>query len=180
MIPVPLRFHHRITNWTTTKQTRRNRGDRKKIQQHRRNPTRRKIEDRGRILLRNRKPRRRPDHGDHTAINQKALITRRANNDQSFKFVAADRCASLDRTDLCRISRTGIAASDRPARELAAQRQSRRGQANRPSATARYLMAFETDQRAHRHAEFSDLVGAAEFRQIDDETGGQDLGADLF
>jgi hypothetical protein len=31
------------------------------------------------------------------------LITRRANNDQSFKFVAADRSALLDRTDLCRI-----------------------------------------------------------------------------
>src|SRR6516225_2827073 len=41
-------------------------------------------------------------------------------------------------------------------------------------------MAFEAHQRAHRHAELSDLFGAAQFRQIDDETGGQNLGADLL
>ena len=41
-------------------------------------------------------------------------------------------------------------------------------------------MAFEADQRAHRHAEFSDFVGAAKIRQIDDEAGSQDVGAELL
>jgi hypothetical protein len=42
------------------------------------------------------------------------------------------------------------------------------------------LMAFEADQCAHRHAEFSDFVGTAEIRQIDDEAGSQDVGAELL
>jgi hypothetical protein len=42
------------------------------------------------------------------------------------------------------------------------------------------LMAFEAHQRAHRHAELSDLFSAAELRQIDDEAGGQHVGADLL
>jgi transposase InsO family protein len=42
------------------------------------------------------------------------------------------------------------------------------------------LMAFEADQRAHRHAEFFDFVGAAEIRQIDDEAGSQNIGAKLL
>jgi hypothetical protein len=41
------------------------------------------------------------------------------------------------------------------------------------------LMPFETDQRAHRHAELSDLLGAAQIGQIDDEAGRQNIGADL-
>ena len=40
-------------------------------------------------------------------------------------------------------------------------------------------MPFETDQGAHRHAELPDLLGAAQIRQIDDEAGGQHVGAEL-
>ena len=40
-------------------------------------------------------------------------------------------------------------------------------------------MPLEADQRAHRHVELAQLVGAAELRQVDDETGGEHLGADL-
>src|SRR5271169_3623386 len=42
------------------------------------------------------------------------------------------------------------------------------------------LMPLEAYQRAHRHAELADLIGAAELGQIDDEAGGQDLGADAL
>src|SRR6516165_460145 len=42
------------------------------------------------------------------------------------------------------------------------------------------LVPLETYQRAHRHAELPDLVGAAEVGQIDDETGGQHFGADAL
>ena len=38
-------------------------------------------------------------------------------------------------------------------------------------------MPLEAYERAHRHAELSDLVGAAELRQVDDEAGGEHLGA---
>src|SRR6185312_10401371 len=41
-------------------------------------------------------------------------------------------------------------------------------------------MPLEAHQRAHRHAELADLVGAAEVRQVDDEAGGQDFGADAL
>ena len=41
-------------------------------------------------------------------------------------------------------------------------------------------MTLEAHQRADRHAELSDLLRAAQFGQVDDEAGGQDLGADLF
>ncbi len=41
-------------------------------------------------------------------------------------------------------------------------------------------MPLEADQRAHRNAELSDFVGAAERRQIDDEAGSGDIGADLL
>src|SRR6516162_1070559 len=41
-------------------------------------------------------------------------------------------------------------------------------------------MAFEAHERAHRHAELSDLLSAAQFRQIDDETSSQNLGTDLL
>ena len=40
-------------------------------------------------------------------------------------------------------------------------------------------MPLEGDQRAHRHVELAQLVGAAELRQVDDEAGGEHLGADL-
>jgi hypothetical protein len=40
-------------------------------------------------------------------------------------------------------------------------------------------MPFETDQRAHRHAELRDLFRTAEFRQVDDEARGQYVAADL-
>ena len=36
-------------------------------------------------------------------------------------------------------------------------------------------MPLEGDQRAHRHVELAQLVGAAEIRQIDDEAGGEHL-----
>ena len=39
------------------------------------------------------------------------------------------------------------------------------------------ISALERDQRAHRHAELPDLVGAAELRQVDDEAGREHLGA---
>jgi cation diffusion facilitator CzcD-associated flavoprotein CzcO len=42
------------------------------------------------------------------------------------------------------------------------------------------LMSFESDQGAHRHAELADLLGAAEIGEIDDEAGGQNVGADLL
>ena len=38
---------------------------------------------------------------------------------------------------------------------------------------------LERDQRAHRHVELAQLVGAAELRQVDDEAGGEHLGAQL-
>ena len=41
----------------------------------------------------------------------------------------------------------------------------------------RALMAFETHQGAHRHAELSDLLRAAELGQIDDEAGREHFGA---
>ena len=41
------------------------------------------------------------------------------------------------------------------------------------------LMPLEAHQRAHRHAELPDLLGPAEIGQVDDETGGQHIGADL-
>ena len=40
-------------------------------------------------------------------------------------------------------------------------------------------MPLERDQRAHRHVELAQLVGAAEVGQIDDEAGGEHLGAEL-
>src|SRR6266853_481721 len=40
-------------------------------------------------------------------------------------------------------------------------------------------MPFERDQRPHWHVERPQLGGAAEFRQVDDEAGGQHLSADL-
>jgi hypothetical protein len=40
-------------------------------------------------------------------------------------------------------------------------------------------MPLEAHQRAHRHAELSDLFGAAEIRQIDDEARGEHIAADL-
>ena len=40
-------------------------------------------------------------------------------------------------------------------------------------------MPLEPDQRAHRHVELAQLIGAAELGQIDDEAGGQHFGADL-
>jgi hypothetical protein len=39
-------------------------------------------------------------------------------------------------------------------------------------------MPFETDQRAHRHAELSGLLGTAEIGQIDDEARGEHVGGD--
>ena len=51
----------------------------------------------------------------------------------------------------------------------------------RPSAgkvqRAGRLSAPERDQRAHRHVERLQLGGAAEFGQVDDEHGGDDVGA---
>ena len=41
------------------------------------------------------------------------------------------------------------------------------------------LMPLERDQRAHRHVELAQLVGAAELRQVDDEAGGEHVGAEL-
>jgi hypothetical protein len=41
------------------------------------------------------------------------------------------------------------------------------------------LVPVERHQRAHRHAKLPDFVGAAEVRQIDDETGGEHLGTHL-
>jgi hypothetical protein len=40
-------------------------------------------------------------------------------------------------------------------------------------------MPLEAGQRAHRHAELPDLLGAAEIRQIDDEARGEHVAADL-
>src|SRR5215471_5166972 len=40
-------------------------------------------------------------------------------------------------------------------------------------------MSLEPDQRAHRHVELAQLVGAAEIGKIDDETGGEHLRAEL-
>ena len=37
-------------------------------------------------------------------------------------------------------------------------------------------MPRECHQRAHRHAELPDLVGAAELRQVDDEASGEHIG----
>ena len=41
------------------------------------------------------------------------------------------------------------------------------------------LMSLERNQRAHRHVELAQLLGAAELGQIDDETGRQHVGAKL-
>ena len=41
------------------------------------------------------------------------------------------------------------------------------------------LMPLERNQRAHRHVELAQLVGAAEVRQVDDEAGGEHIGAHL-
>src|SRR5579871_352885 len=41
-------------------------------------------------------------------------------------------------------------------------------------------MALEADERAHRHAEPPDLLRPAQVRQIDDETGRQNVGAHLL
>jgi hypothetical protein len=40
-------------------------------------------------------------------------------------------------------------------------------------------MHLETHRRAHRHVKLPDLLGAAQFRQIDDEAGRQQVGTDL-
>ena len=40
-------------------------------------------------------------------------------------------------------------------------------------------MPLERDQRAHRHVELPQLVRAAEFRQVDDEAGGEHVRAHL-
>src|SRR5215472_7391981 len=40
-------------------------------------------------------------------------------------------------------------------------------------------MSLESNERADRHVELAQSVGTAEIRQIDDETGGKDLGAQL-
>src|SRR5665647_669561 len=40
------------------------------------------------------------------------------------------------------------------------------------------LMPLEGNQRAHRHVHLAQFLGAAEFGQIDDETGGQHFGAE--
>ena len=41
-------------------------------------------------------------------------------------------------------------------------------------------MAVEGDKGAHGHAHVADLLGAAEFRQVDDKTGRDHIGADLL
>ena len=68
--------------------------------------------------------------------------------------------------------------------------QSRMRSANRPGAVASSArgarrqelpsMPFESDQRTHRHAELADFLGAAEIRQVDDEAGGDHIGAELL
>ena len=40
-------------------------------------------------------------------------------------------------------------------------------------------MPLETHQRAHRHVELAQFLGAAEFRQVNDETGGEHFGAEM-
>ncbi|MHC2655124.1 hypothetical protein ACVMHY_007703 [Bradyrhizobium barranii subsp. barranii] len=40
-------------------------------------------------------------------------------------------------------------------------------------------MPFERHQRSHRHVHRAQLGGTAEIGQIDDEAGGDDIGADL-
>ena len=40
-------------------------------------------------------------------------------------------------------------------------------------------MPFERHQRSHRHVHRAQLGGAAEVRQVDDETGRHHIGADL-
>ncbi len=42
------------------------------------------------------------------------------------------------------------------------------------------LMPLKADERAHRHAEPADFFRAAQVRQVDDEAGGQNIGADLL
>src|SRR5580704_4311472 len=42
------------------------------------------------------------------------------------------------------------------------------------------LVSLEADQRAHWHAELSDLFCAAEIRQVNDEAGGEHVSADLL
>jgi hypothetical protein len=85
-----------------------------------------------------------------------------------------------------RISRTRITASDRATgnHRCAAAAKLSSAKSARPRARSRRtnfaLMTFEADQCAHRHAEFSDFVGAAEIRQIDDKAGGEHIGAELL
>jgi hypothetical protein len=57
-------------------------------------------------------------------------------------------------------------------------RPTRRNGASAP--TRPFANALEADQGAHRHAELPALFGAAQIRQIDDEAGCQNIGADLF
>src|ERR1700691_3634366 len=54
--------------------------------------------------------------------------------------------------------------------------------AQRPPKAQGYclLMPLEADERAYRHAELPDFFRAAEVGQIDDEAGGQTIGADLL
>src|SRR5689334_6321382 len=67
----------------------------------------------------------------------------------------------------------GFARSARPAQSQ------RRGRAL-PILRARdSSVPLEADQRAHRHVELAQLVGAAELRQVDDEAGGKHLRAEL-
>ena len=69
-----------------------------------------------------------------------------------------------------------------PSRHFAATRYSlaNGGIADMANLRVHALMPFEADQRAHRHAELPDLLGAAQIRQVDDEAGRQHVGADLL
>src|SRR5580700_3618106 len=69
-----------------------------------------------------------------------------------------------------------------PSRHYAATRYSvaNGGIADMANLRVHALMPLEAHQRAHRHAELPDLLGAAEIRQIDDEAGRQNIGADLL
>ena len=82
------------------------------------------------------------------------------------------------------IDRPGFSFAAYMANQCAAAAKLKSGKSARSRARSRRtnlaLMTFEADQCAHRHAEFSDFVGTAEIRQIDDKAGGEYIGAELL